>query len=374
MNKDSKIYVAGHTGLVGSAITGTLRSKGYENLLLRIMEELDLTDQKLTDSFFNVERPEYVFIAAAKVGGIVANNTLRADFIYVNLTIQNNLIHSAWKHGVKKLLFLGSTCIYPKNATQPLKEDYLLTSVLEYTNEPYAIAKIAGLKVCESFNIQYNTNFIAVMPTNLYGFGDNYDLEKSHVLPAILRKMHLGKSLEDGNWEAIRRDLDRYPIEKINGGANEKSVLSVLDRYGVKVFDPGKVGKKQVTVSIWGTGSPLREFMNSQDMAEACVYVMENIDVRDIIEIHRKGKTDPDYHPPHFLNIGTGAEISIRDLAYKVKTLTGFSGEIVFDNTKPDGTMRKITDITALRGLGYKHKIDLDEGLLRTYKQYLKYN
>jgi len=373
MNKDSKIYVAGHTGLVGSAITGTLRSKGYNNLIQRTMEELDLTDQKLFDEFFAAERPDFVVNAAAKVGGIVANNTLRADFIYVNIMIQNNIIHAAWKYGVKKLLFLGSTCIYPKNAPQPLKENYLLTSPLEYTNEPYAIAKIAGLKMCESFNNQYKTNFIAVMPTNLYGFGDNYDLEKSHVLPALLRKFHLGKSLEEANWTSLRKDLNRYPVEKINGEADEKSILSILEKYGIRVIDNTTIDKKKVTVTVWGTGSPFREFMNSQDMAEACVFVMENIDVKDITAIHSSGVSDPEYHPPHFINIGTGEEITIRDLAVKVKKLTGFSGEIIFDSSRPDGTMRKVTDISALRGLGYVHKIDLNAGLTRTYSQYLKY-
>jgi len=373
MKKDSKIYVAGHTGLVGSAITGTLRSKGYNNLLLITMEELDLTDQKLVDEFFAAERPEFVINAAAKVGGIVANNTLRADFIYVNIMIQNNLIYAAWKYAVKKLLFLGSTCIYPKNAPQPLKENYLLTSPLEYTNEPYAIAKVAGLKMCESFNNQYKTNFIAVMPTNLYGFGDNYDLEKSHVLPALLRKFHLGKSLEEGNWASIRKDLNRNPVEKINGEADEKSILSILEKYGIRVIDNNPPDKKNVTVTVWGTGSPFREFMNSQDMAEACVFVMENIDVKDITAIHSRGVSDPEYHPPHFINIGTGEEITIRDLATKVKKLTGFSGEIIFDSSKPDGTMRKTTDISALHGLGYVHKIGLDAGLERTYLQYIKY-
>jgi len=370
MNKDSKIYIAGHTGLVGSAITRTLRAKGYQNFVLRTIDELDLTKQQLVDSFFAAEKPEYVFIAAAKVGGIVANNTLRADFIYVNLLIQNNIIGAAWKYGVKKLLFLGSTCIYPKNAPQPLKEDYLLTSELEYTNLPYAIAKIAGLKLCESFNIQYNTNYIAVMPTNLYGFGDNYDLEKSHVLPALLRKFHLGRCLEKNDWDAVRKDLNRYPVEGIDGKAGEKDILSVLARYGVK---PAGGSSGKFSVEIWGTGKPMREFMNSQDMAEACVYVMENIDVKDIIKIHTPADADPDYHPPHFINIGTGEEITIKDLAYKVRSLTGFTGDIVFDNSKPDGTMRKATDITALRGLGYMHKIPLEAGLALTYQQYLKY-
>jgi GDP-L-fucose synthase len=373
MNKDSKIYVAGHTGLVGSALTRTLKDKGYTNLILRTMEELDLTDQKSVEGFFSEQRPEYVLIAAAKVGGIVANNTLRADFIYVNLMIQSNLIHASWKHGVKKLLFLGSTCIYPKNAPQPLKEDYLLTSPLEYTNMPYAVAKIAGLKMCESFNIQYRTNFIAVMPTNLYGHNDNYNLETSHVLPAMIRKFHLGKCLENNDFTAIRKDLNRYPIEKINGNTDEKGILNILDKYGIKVVSSAKTGKTRVAVSIWGTGTPLREFMNSQDMAEACIYIMEKIDVKDIIAINESGKSDPEYHPPHFLNIGTGEEFSIRDLALKVKALTGFSGEIIFDTSKPDGTMRKTIDITALKGLGYKHKISLDEGLKETYKTYLKY-
>jgi GDP-L-fucose synthase len=373
MKTNSKIYVAGHTGLVGSALTRTLKEKGYTNLLLRTMEELDLTDQKAVDLFFSEQRPEYVLIAAAKVGGIVANNTLRADFIYVNMMIQSNIIYSAWKYGVKKLLFLGSTCIYPKNAPQPLKEDYLLTSRLEFTNEPYAIAKIAGLKMCESFNIQYNTNFIAVMPTNLYGYGDNYNLESSHVLPALLRKFHLGKCLEDWNIQAIRKDLNRYPIENVNGGSDEKSILAILDKYGIKLSGSGEPDKKKVAVSIWGTGAPLREFMNSKDMAEACVFVMENIEVKDITAIHKTGKSDPEYHPPHFLNIGTGEEISIKDLANKVKSLTGFNGEVVFDSSKPDGTMRKATDTGALKGLGYRHKISLDEGLAGTYRQYVKY-
>jgi GDP-L-fucose synthase len=374
MEKDSKIYIAGHTGLVGSALTLALKAKGYENLLLKTFEELDLTDQNGVDRFFASEKPEYIFNAAAKVGGIVANNTLRADFIYVNLMIQNNLIYSAWKYGVKKLLFLGSTCIYPKNAPQPLKEDYLLTSTLEYTNEPYAIAKIAGLKVCESFNIQYNTNFIAVMPTNLYGFRDNYDLEKSHVLPALLRKFHLGKCLENNDWQALRKDLDRYPVEKIDGGADEKNIIGILRKYGVKLNSRSESGTNNVSVSIWGTGAPLREFMNSQDMAEACVFIMEKIDVKDIIEIHKKGRSDPEYHSPQFLNIGTGSEISIKELAFKVKALTGFKGEITFDSSRPDGTMRKITDTTALNGLGYRPKIGLDEGLELTYSKYLEYN
>ena len=373
MKKDSRIYVAGHTGLVGSALTNTLKEKGYSNLILRTIDELDLTDQNAVDAFFSEQRPEYVLLAAAKVGGIVANNTFRADFIYLNMMIQSNVIYSSWKYGVKKLLFLGSTCVYPKNAPQPLKEDYLLASPLEYTNEPYAVAKIAGLKMCESFNIQYNTNFIAVMPTNLYGHGDNYNLEASHVLPALLRKFHLGKCLEDENFGLIRKDLNRYPVESINGESDQKSILDIIEKYGIKVTGRDKSGKNQVSVSIWGSGTPLREFMNSKDMAEACVFIMENIDVKDIISIHKRGNPDTGYHPPHFLNIGSGEEISIKDLAYKIKGVTGFSGEVVFDYSKPDGTMRKATETSALRGLGYRYKINLDKGLADTYGRYLKY-
>jgi len=374
MNSNSKIYVAGHTGLVGSAITRTLQEKGYNNFVFRTIAELDLTDQKAVDTFFAAERPEYVFLAAAKVGGIIANNTLRADFVYVNIIIQSNIIYSSWKYGVKKLLFLGSTCIYPKNAPQPLKEEYLLTSELEYTNEPYAIAKIAGLKMCESFNIQYNTNFIAVMPTNLYGIGDNYDLEKSHVLPALLRKLHLGKCLEEENWTSIRKDLNRYPIEKINGEANEIRIKEVLEKYGIRVVkNEDESGKKNVTVSIWGSGSPQREFMNSQDMAEACVFVMENVDIKDIIGLsHSEAAKSSDYHAPHFINIGTGEEVTIKELAEKIKKLTGFKGELIFDLSKPDGTMRKTTDHSSLRNLGFVHNIDLESGLIKTYQQYLK--
>ena len=373
MKEKSKIYVAGHTGLVGSAITEVLRSKGYHNLLLKTIKEIDLTEQKPVDEFFAKERPEYVFIAAAKVGGIVANNTLRADFILTNLLIQNNLISSSWKYGVKKLLFLGSTCIYPGNAPQPLKEDYLLTSPLEHTNEPYAIAKIAGLKLCESFNIQYHTDFISVMPTNLYGFADNHDLERSHVLPALLRKFHLGKCLENNEWDSIRKDLSMYPVENISGSSSEDHIVSVFDKYGIKTVLSQGAGKREVSVSIWGSGNPLREFMYSMDMAEACVFIMENVGVKEITEIHKNGKSDPEYYPPHFLNIGTGEEISIKNLANKIKSLVGFSGDIVFDTSKPDGTMRKVTDTTVLHGLGYSHKVSLDEGLSATYTRYLKY-
>jgi GDP-L-fucose synthase len=369
MDKSSKIYIAGHKGLVGSAITNCLIGKGYTNLVFRNLEELDLTDQKAVAEFFSSEKPEYVFLAAALVGGIVANNTYRADFIYNNIIIQSNVIHSSWENGVTKLLFLGSTCIYPKEAPQPMKEDYLLSSPLEYTNEPYAIAKIAGLKMCESYNIQYKTNYISVMPTNLYGHGDNFNLEKSHVLPALMRKIHLGKCLEEGNWNEIRKDLDRNPIEGVNGSSEKDAILAIIDKYGVKVPAKQSVAGSVVTVYVWGTGTPMREFMYSLDMAEACVFVMENADVSDIINLNER-VNKPDYNAPHFLNIGTGEEISIRDLAIKIKNLTGFKGEIVFDASKPDGTMRKATDTTLLRKLGYSHKFNLDAGLAEVYKKY----
>jgi GDP-L-fucose synthase len=382
MEKSSRIYIAGHKGLVGSAITRCLESAGYKNLIFRTLDELDLTNQKFVEEFFDGEKPEYVFLAAALVGGIMANNTMRADFIYQNLLIQSNIIHASWKYKVKKLLFLGSTCIYPKNALQPLKEEYLLTSLLEYTNEPYAIAKIAGLKMCESYNIQYKTNFISVMPTNLYGPGDNFNLQKSHVLPALLRKMHLGKCLEDDNWDGLRKDLNVNPIEEINGDSEVKDILGKLEKYGIEISEVSRFRNKNtelvsgedkfrsVTVRIWGTGAPLREFMYSLDLAQACVFVMENVDIDDIL-ILNQSNADQDIHPPHFINVGTGDEISIKDLALKIKNLVGFKGEIVFDNSIPDGTMRKTIDITLLKKLGFVHKLDLDSGLAEAYSHYL---
>ncbi len=284
MHKDSKIYVAGHRGLVGSALVKNLTKKGYTNLIVRTSSELDLRDAVQVAAFFEAEKPEYVFLAAAKVGGIVANNTYRADFIYENLMIQNNVVHQAYVHGVKKLLFLGSTCIYPKNCPQPMKEEYLLTDVLEYTNEPYAIAKIAGIKLCESYNLQYGTNFISVMPTNLYGPNDNFDLKKSHVLPALIRKMHLGKALEQNDWDSLRVDLNKLPIEGVDGSASEDAILNILSKYGVSVSLPNEADQKGalVKVEIWGSGKPMREFLWSEDMADACVFIMENRDFSDV--------------------------------------------------------------------------------------------
>jgi GDP-L-fucose synthase len=290
--------------------------------------------------------------------------------------IQSNVIHACWKYGVKKLLFLGSTCIYPKNAPQPLKEEYLLTSPLEYTNEPYAIAKIAGLKTCESFNIQYGTDFIAVMPTNLYGAGDNYDLEKSHVLPALMRKIHLGKCLEKGDREAVIRDLKKNPVEGLGEDPADDEIITVLGKSGVEARAGFRNGietesAKEVVVSVWGTGSPYREFMYSEDMARACIYIMEKVSASDIANLHRTGREN-DFRAPHFINIGTGEEITIRDLAYRIKELTGFRGEIVFDASRPDGTMRKATDIRILRNLGFRHRYSLDAGLREVYDKYLK--
>ena len=331
MQKSSKIYIAGHRGLVGSAIVKNLESKGYTNLVCRTHKELDLCNQEAVAKFFKQEKPEYVILAAAKVGGIVANNIYRADFIYENLQIQNNVIHHSYLNGVEKLLFLGSTCIYPKNAPQPMKEDSLLTSPLEYTNEPYAIAKIAGIKMCESYNLQYGTNFISVMPTNLYGPNDNFDLEKSHVLPALLRKMHEAK-------------LNNTP-----------------------------------QVEIWGSGKPRREFLYSEDMADACVFLLENREFRDTYEIKRseggscsiETLKNIEIRNTH-INIGTGVDISIKELAETIKEIVGYKGELYFNSDKPDGTMVKLTDPSKLHSLGWKHTVELKDGIEKVYEWYLK--
>lgn len=360
MNKNSKIYIAGHNGLVGSAILKNLQNKGYSNFVLRNHTELDLTDQAAVSGFFAQEKPEYVILAAAKVGGIAANNTYRAQFIYENLMIQNNVIHQSYVNNVKKLVFLGSTCIYPKNAQQPMKEDSLLTSPLEYTNEPYAIAKIAGIKMCESYNIQYRTNYIALMPTNLYGPNDNFDLEKSHVLPALLRKIHLGKCLDTGNWDAILTDIRKRPIENVSEKSDKDSILQILNKYGIK-----KENNKPASIEIWGSGNPKREFLWSEDMADATVFIMEKINFSDMISVI-KNKEIRNTH----INIGTGADISIKDVAYILKDIIGFEGEFVFNTQKPDGTMRKLTDVSKINSLGWKHKIDIVEGLQHMYKWY----
>lgn len=384
MKKISKIYVAGHRGLVGSALWKNLQSKGYTNLIGKTIDELDLMDAKAVNNFFETEKPEYVILAAAKVGGIIANNTYRGQFIYENLMIQNNVIHAAYLNKVTKLLFLGSTCIYPRDAPQPMPEDCLLTGILEYTNEPYAIAKIAGIKLCESYNLQYGTNFISVMPTNLYGPNDNFDLEKSHVLPAMVRKMHLGKCLEENNWDAIREDLNKRPIEGINGvienmrnGEGEKAILTILKKYGIQVT-PSSIPPSHlltlptshslsVSVELWGTGAPFREFLWSEEMADACVFLMENVNFTDTI---RENSHSNEIRNTH-INIGTGIEITIRDLANLIKEKVGFKGELVFNTSKPDGTMRKLTDPSKLQALGWHHQIEIDEGIEKMYKWYI---
>ena len=355
MEKNAKIYVAGHHGLVGSAIFKNLQEKGYTNVIGRSHAELDLMDGVAVKKFFDDEQPEYVILAAAHVGGIMANSLYRADFIYQNLQIQQNVIGESFRHGVKKLLFLGSTCIYPRDAEQPMKEDALLTSPLEYTNEPYAIAKIAGLKMCESFNLQYGTNYIAVMPTNLYGPNDNFHLERSHVLPAMVRKIHLGKCLHEGDWDAVRRDLDARPVEGVDGKASQQAILDVLGKYGVTPSE----------VRLWGTGTPLREFLWSEEMADASVFVMEHVDFKDT---YRPGEKD--IRNCH-INIGTGKEITIRRLAELIVQEVGYQGRLTFDPSKPDGTMRKLTDVTKLHRLGWHHKIEIEEGVQRMYAWYI---
>ncbi|KAA0257877.1 GDP-L-fucose synthase [Deferribacter autotrophicus] len=423
MTTNSKIVVFGGTGLVGSAILRKLVEKGYKNILATYHRspitdhrsqitdrgsqitfiQIDLTDQQSVVDFFKTHKPEYVFLAAAKVGGIWANNVYRADFIYQNLQIQNNVIHQSYLNKVKKLLFLGSTCIYPKNCPQPIKEEYLLTAPLEYTNEPYAIAKIAGIKMCESYNLQYGANFISVMPTNLYGLNDNFDLEKSHVLPALIRKIHLGKCLEENNWDEIRRDLNKRPIEGIDGNANEDEILRILDKYGIKItksdqlsvisdhfsahYSPITDHRSQITdhqspvsIEIWGTGKPKREFLWSDDMADACIFIMENVDFKDVISdqlsVNSKQLTAhssqiTEIRNTH-INIGTGKDISIKDLAYLIKDIIGFRGEFYFNTNKPDGTMRKVTDVSKLHSLGWRHKVELEEGIRELYYWYKK--
>ena len=354
LDKNTKIFVAGHHGLVGSAIWNNLKQRGYNNLVGRTHKELDLLDPVAVKRFFDEERPEAVVLAAAHVGGILANLNYRADFIYQNLQIQQNVIGESFKHNVKKLLFLGSTCIYPKMAQQPMKENALLTSELEYTNEPYAIAKIAGLKMCESFSLQYGCNYIAVMPTNLYGPNDNFHLENSHVLPAMLRKIYLAKCLNENNWEAVRKDLNLRPVEGVCGQNTNEEILNILDKFGIT----------PQAVTLWGTGSPMREFLWSEEMADASVYVLLNVDFKDTYS-----PNDKEIRNCH-INVGTGKEISIRDVAEKVMHEIGFKGQLLWDATKPDGTPRKLTDVTKLNNLGWHHKIEIDEGIHKLYEWY----
>ena len=364
INKNSKIYIAGHNGLVGSAIWNNLKQRGYTNLVGKSHRELDLLDAVAVKKFFDEEKPEAVVLAAAHVGGIMANLVYRADFIYENLQIQQNVIGESFRHGVKKLLFLGSTCIYPREAPQPMKEDCLLTSPLEYTNEPYAIAKIAGLKMCESFNIQYGTNYIAVMPTNLYGPNDNFHLENSHVLPAMIRKIHLAKCLNEGDWEGVRKDIGLRPVsvqkngEKVivNSESSEETILDVLSHYGIT----------PEAVTLWGTGKPMREFLWSEEMADASVHVLLNVDFKDTYP--EGSKEIRNCH----INVGTGKEISIREVAEIIMEEIGFKGELKWDSSKPDGTLRKLTDVSKLHGLGWHHQVEIEEGVHRLYEWYLQ--
>ena len=356
MDKNTKIYVAGHRGLVGSAIWNNLQGRGYTNLVGRSHKELDLLDGAAVKQFFDEEQPDAVVLAAAHVGGIMANLQYRADFIYQNLQIQQNVIGESFRHNVQKLLFLGSTCIYPRDAAQPMKEDALLTSPLEYTNEPYAIAKIAGLKMCESFNLQYGTNYIAMMPTNLYGPNDNFHLENSHVLPAMIRKIHLAKCLNEGDWKAVRRDLDLRPVEGVSGSNSDTEILDKLAKFGIT----------PESVILWGTGTPMREFLWSEEMADASVHVLLNVDFKDT---YREGNKD--IRNCH-INVGTGKEVSIREVAGMIMKEVQFKGDLRWDSSKPDGTMRKLTDVSKLHSLGWHHKIEIDEGIERLYEWYLK--
>ena len=391
LDKSSKIYVAGHRGLVGSAIWNNLKSRGYNNLVGRTHKELDLTNQAAVKAFFDEEQPDAVVLAAAFVGGIMANSLYRADFIMMNMKIQCNVISEAYAHGVKKLLFLGSTCIYPKNAPQPMSEDCLLTSPLEYTNEEYAIAKIAGLKMCESYNLQYGTNYIAVMPTNLYGPNDNFHLENSHVMPAMMRKIYLAKLIHDDQWDKIAIDLNKRPVEGVNGsglmvqGSERQRALEVLAKYGIT----------DNKVVLWGTGTPLREFLWSEDMADASVHCLLNVDFKDIIGIEKyssvhygasaDGQVDRNHSAGRggaipslgeirncHINVGTGKELTIRELSELVRKAVGFEGEIVFDSSKPDGTMRKLISVDKLHRLGWTHKVEIEDGVKMLFDWYFK--
>lgn len=395
LDKNAKIYVAGHHGLVGSAILANLKARGYNNLIGRSHRELDLTNEVAVKEFFDKEQPDAVVLAAAFVGGIMANSLYRADFLMQNMKMQCNVISNAYSHGVKKLLFLGSTCIYPKNAPQPMKEDALLTSELEYTNEEYAIAKIAGLKMCESYNLQYGTNYIAVMPTNLYGPNDNFHLENSHVMPAMMRKIYLAKLLHDDNWQAIRVDMDKRPINptdklraiigegNVDGNNDKERILKALAYYGIE----------NNKVTLWGTGSPLREFLWSEDMADASVHVLLNVDFSDVIGIEKYSsvfygaKTDGAVDRNNsegrggaipslgeirncHINVGTGKELTIKALAQLVVEAVGFEGEVVWDATKPDGTPRKLIDVSKLHSLGWTHKVEIEDGVKKLFEWY----
>jgi len=360
LSKDAKIYVAGHRGLVGSAIWDNLMQRGYTNLVGRTHSQLDLTCQQAVADFFDQERPQAVVLAAAHVGGIMANSRYRADFIAQNLQIQCNVITQAYAHGVSRLLFLGSTCIYPREAPQPIAEEALLTSPLEYTNEPYAIAKIAGLKMCEAYNLQHGTDYIAVMPTNLYGPNDNFHLENSHVMPGIMRKLHLARLLSEERWPELRRDLSRRPVDGVGGEASAEAIVQALAHYGIA----------SDSVTLWGTGRPLREFLWSRDMADASVHMLLNVSFADILRLRHLDPARDEVRNTH-VNIGTGKEVTIGQLAQLLARITGFEGKVLFDPAKPDGTPRKLTDVTVLHNLGWHHIVELDDGAAQLYQWYL---
>lgn len=359
--------------MVGSAISRYLIANGYTNLIYTPYPPYDLCDQKIVSEFFEKEKPEYVFLAAAKVGGILSNNTYRAQFIYENLMIQNNIIHHSYLNGVKKLLFLGSSCVYPRSCPQPIKEEYLLSSELEYTNEPYAIAKIAGIRMCESYNIQYGTNFISVMPTNMYGPNDNYNLETSHVLPALIRKIHLGKCLENNDWSAIRRDLKKRPVEGVNDNSSQTEILTIFAKYGIKLTTATS-NQQPVTITLWGSGSPYREFLYVDDMVEACIFLMNSVEFSDLISNSQLPVADRRSSGAEIkntqINIGTGQDQTIQEIAELIKGVVGFKGKLEWDSSKPDGTPRKLLDVTKIRSLGWTEKINLKAGIKMVYSNF----
>ncbi|MBT8046270.1 MAG: GDP-L-fucose synthase [Pontiella sp.] len=366
MKLNSKIYIAGHLGLVGSGIWRALERHGYTNLIGRSIDEVDLINQQSVEDFFAAEKPEYVILVAAKVGGIAANNTYRGQFIYENMMIEMNVIHAAKVHGVKKLLFLGSSCIYPKMAPQPMKEEHLLTGPLEPTNEPYAIAKIAGIRLCDAYNRQYGTNFISAMPTNMYGPGDNYHPENSHVLPAFIRRMHLAQALENDDWNELHRIYKREQPKADSGQPSESVLVDWLRESGVELSAVGcePSAKQVVRLACWGTGSPFREFLYSDDLAEACVFLLENISYTDVAFEDETGTVQS------HLNVGSGKEVTIKELAETVKEVIGFKGEIEWDASKPDGTPRKLMDSSKLQKLGWQPEISLKEGIARAYEDF----
>lgn len=385
MHISDSVLVAGGTGLAGSAIVRALIGKGFQNIIATYhtrdpadcfmksdlvvckFVKIDLLDPSAVVKLFNDETPEYVFLAAARVGGIMANHIYRAQFIYENLQIQNNIIHNSYLFGVKKLIFLGSTCVYPTNAPQPMHEACLLTDTLEYLSEPYGIAKIAGIKMCESYNLQYGTNYISVMPTNLYGPNDNYDLTNSHFLPAFIRKMHLGKSLLNDDWEAVRRDFNKNPVDGVTGDSTEGRIVQILNKYGIQ-----KSGKSHGSIMLWGTGRPRREVMLSDDLADACLFIMMNIDFMDLSKYsaeYSAGLVKNEVRNTQ-INIGLGADYTLYDIAYLVKDVVGYNGDIAWNKEMPDGTFQKLTGVDRLNDLGWQREFNLRQGIIDTYSFY----